>query len=437
MRVDRWRAGCRGRPDRGRRRACITMPGVASPDRPSRRVGALVLHERLHVPDRAGRRPRPRRRRTPTATTTAPPGSSASTASTGRVRQPPVTSRSRCSHFAYFPGTVYDGRRVAPAARAVRRLPPVRAPRDARPARRRPRSSPARSPGGSPRARCSRRTRSPRARAWFGVADAPSILLVVLAFALCTRLALRGRGGVSRRRASSSSSSRSSRCPSSGRMILHERTADEDARGRRPPCFGGVLLAGFLPVPDRRREPLSTTTRSPTAPRRTGSSATGSPGSWSSSASSRSAPTRTRSPSSRRSSGSRSTAWLVWNQIRSREIWTGRGRLRGLDLRAPLPRARAAELLSGLAAGRRDRRGAPAPRARPRRQNATAGRRRPRERSAGRRSRPGLRGHAIVSSYLRPAAAIPLELPARPAPAPSRTSTPSTSRIGRPASLSA
>ena len=100
-----------------------------------------------------------------------------------RVREREVA----LEHFAYFPGAVAERGGLAPAAGPVRRLPPARAARHARAAA-----------GGAavPRARLGWQLAlgavlvcNPIAvrSAWFGQNDAPSLLLLVLAFALVTR----------------------------------------------------------------------------------------------------------------------------------------------------------------------------------------------------------------------------------------------------------
>ena len=88
-----------------RRRRARHRSRDAAPGRAARRVGAVVPHERLDVPDRARRQARAARAHARTATTTRARGSSGSTAATAACRRPPRTRRSRSTHFAYFPGT--------------------------------------------------------------------------------------------------------------------------------------------------------------------------------------------------------------------------------------------------------------------------------------------------------------------------------------------
>ena len=165
--------GCRGRADGGRR-------GPAH--HPRRRCSSSgCATRRRRGSSRTTRRTRSSWRatscwtaRTPTATTTATPGSSASTASTGARPSASASEQVALQHFAYFPGTVLTRGGLAPAARAVRRLPPASccSPRSACSPRRC--CSPARSPWRLAAGAVLAATRSPCARRGSAVATRPA-----------------------------------------------------------------------------------------------------------------------------------------------------------------------------------------------------------------------------------------------------------------------
>ena len=140
--------------------------------------------------------------------------------------------------------------------------------------------------------------------AWFGTADAPALLALVLSFALVTR----GHpvwAGASLGAALALKQFALVALPFLAVMLLVARVPR-----RTLYQAGGSLRRGLprhgAPVPDRRSRARSGTTPSPTAPTRTASSATGSRRSSSTSARSTTASATTRSCRSRSSSGCRS-----------------------------------------------------------------------------------------------------------------------------------
>ena len=134
---------------RGRRRPA-DPPGDAARGRPPRRLAAERLHQRLDLPDRARRRPRPRRPRPLRARL--PRHRAPALVRDGPAADGP--GRGGALALRVLPRDRDCGGGVAAAAEAARRLPAARPPLHARAA-----------PGGAPRPRPVRRTGRSRRRA--------------------------------------------------------------------------------------------------------------------------------------------------------------------------------------------------------------------------------------------------------------------------------
>ena len=168
---------------RARRRGAPARARDAARRLAARELGAVGVHERLDVPDRA-RRGAPPRRREPVRARL--PRHRARALVRRTCTQPTDQGRAALDHFAYFPGTALTAAawRLLPAPLDDYRLLVLlatlgllgaallfRAPFEARLA------------AGALLALNPLALRAP----WFGTADAPSLLLVVLSFALVTR----------------------------------------------------------------------------------------------------------------------------------------------------------------------------------------------------------------------------------------------------------
>ena len=117
----------------GRRLRDAARARDAAPGRPPRRDRALVLHERLDVPDRDRRRPRPARTH-PVRPRLRQLGARALLP--GRERRGSGVRPRGEAPLRLLPGHGADRGRVARAPAALGRLPDLRAPRDARAASR-------------------------------------------------------------------------------------------------------------------------------------------------------------------------------------------------------------------------------------------------------------------------------------------------------------
>ena len=293
-------AWTRQRPRAGRRaRAAGAVgppPAGSAPRRPSPGSTPTTRPTRSSIAgDLGARREQPLR-----GTTTAPRAWSASTPTTAASPSGSASEEVALHHFAYFPGAAISGRDLEARAGAVRRLPGARAA--VHPAGRSGRRcvSGRRCRGGWCSGCCWWPTRSGCRSAWFGQNDAPSILGVVLAFALVTRGAVRvggrgaGRGGAAQA------------VRGGGRAV----PGDHDARGGSSGSSAGAVFAGIvapasLPVLGRGPEGIRGTTRSGPEPAPTGSWATGCRRCWCARGWWRTARARTRSCCSPRCCGCR------------------------------------------------------------------------------------------------------------------------------------
>ena len=158
----------------------------AAPARSPRLDRALVLHERLDLPGRARRRARCSTSTTRTGTTTATPASSASTPATAATRSASASARWRSATSPTSPGAVVSAAawRLLPDPFDDYRLLVLLATLALLPA-----ALLFRGPLGWRLALGAVLVCNPIAvrSAWFGQNDAPSLLLLVLAFALVTR----------------------------------------------------------------------------------------------------------------------------------------------------------------------------------------------------------------------------------------------------------
>ena len=172
---------------------------------------------------------------------------------TAPCRRRPSTRRSRCAHFAYFPGTALTAAAwsVLPAPLDDYRLLVLLATLGcffAVLALRRAAAVAARR-----RARRSRRARSLVRGAWFGTADAPALLALVLAFALADPLAATSGPRPRSPARDPAEAVRARRaCRSSSLMLLARGPPAADARPARPRPSPRVLVAGLPAVPRRR-----------------------------------------------------------------------------------------------------------------------------------------------------------------------------------------
>ena len=156
--------------------------------------------------------------------------------------------------------------------------------------------------------------------AWFGQADAPSLLCLVLAFALLARSRLLWAAGFLAGAVLLKQFALVA-VPFFAVMLLQHRV-NRTALTWSAVVFAAVLAAGFLPflLADARAVWEDTIRYEPG---RTGSSATNFRRSSSTSTSSTTATGRTPSPGWWRSSGCRPTLYLLWQQRRSNELWEG------------------------------------------------------------------------------------------------------------------
>ena len=186
----------------------------------------------------------------------------------------------------------------------------------------------------------------------------PSILFLVLAFALFTRERMGGGPRPRSARRCCSSSSRWSAIPFLAVMMLMKGVPHAELR-RSALAFGGVVLAGVLPFLDRRPGGLLTRTRSSSAPAPTGSSATASRRCSCGRGSSTTATARTRSRCWRWWLWLPLTAWLLGAGLRrSRGAVDGRGGVRHLDPGPAVHRPHLQPLLPAVADDGRGRGGA-------------------------------------------------------------------------------
>ena len=165
----------------------LAAPSDAAPARAARLHRAVVLHQRLDLPDRAERRPGAGRREPLRPRLPAVGPRALLHARRERVRAG-ARARGGAAAFRLLPRRAAERGRLARAPGPVRRLP---AARDALP-RSAALAAALRVPGAARlaaggRARCWCATRWRCARAWFGQNDPTSLLLLVLAFALVTR----------------------------------------------------------------------------------------------------------------------------------------------------------------------------------------------------------------------------------------------------------
>ena len=338
-----------GRRGHGRRRRDPAGPAVRDAAGGAARLDpAVVLHQRLELPDRARRRAHPRRAEPVRRRTTAPRRWPASTTSTARCRAPASSGRSstRSRTSPAWPPSARPGAccptpstTSASCSRCARSAPARRALLFPGPlhwrliGRRDPGHEPDRGAHGvvlaCPTRPCCCCSWPPSGSCCAAASAGPAwrspapILLKQFAIVAIPFLAL----------------------------LVWQR-ADPEQRRRAAIGFGAVLARRLPAVPRSGAPSTCGATPSPTAPRATRSSAGASPRPCSRPASSTTRTTPTRSPSWPLLVWAPATAYLVWAQRRLGTAWAPGGRLRLLDPAAVLPGPRLPGPLRGLHAGR-------------------------------------------------------------------------------------